>query len=236
MKVYRSPLIATAIAATFLLAFGIPSLAAGPGTRNHRMHESLTVQIGTTATGAILGSVTNSYNHKTCTKPSCTYSVPENTRVTLTETARYSSWSFTEWILNGYKWSSTRTAVFKMPAYRVLARAAYSQQSNVYSKLVGQWLGPALGDAGQCGAAYGEWTFFRNREFSYTANYDDCPGVTQAGTYSVQERTIILHVTQGCTEGGCPYTETAYFRFLTTNAFEICDYPSDLNCNDYQRQ
>lgn len=102
------------------------------------------------------------------------------------------------------------------------AHAAPAMRLSVYAALVGTWLGPGIGDTGGCGKEYGQYTFFRNQEFAYTSNSEDCGGFTLAGYYWIHNRVIYLHWTE-CNYPCTPTTVPAGFVFLGSNAFEIYD-------------
>jgi hypothetical protein len=117
------------------------------------------------------------------------------------------------------------------------AHAASRTQVTVTQALVGTWLGSAIGDTGQCGAEYGQWTFFQNHEYSYTMNSDyleirnpqgqitrinNCGGITNAGYYAVRGNAIIFYAH----ELNYPYanfTLTAQYRFYNINTLIIYD-------------
>ncbi len=201
--------------------------------RGSATREPLKIQISR-ASGTVLGAVTISYNHRTCSGASCSYGIPVGTRVVLGETAKHpATWTFSKWVLNGQAWGSARTATFKMPAYRVVAQAIFVRaQVSVYSRLIGTWLGPGLGDAGGCGKEYGQFTFFANQGYSYTENSELCGGITNAGNYWIQNGSMFLHWTQ-CNYPCSPGTSSSRFGFIAANAFELCD---TSGCYDYYRQ
>ena len=100
--------------------------------------------------------------------------------------------------------------------------AAPALRQSVYAVLVGTWLGPGLGDGGGCGAEYGQFTFFRNQEYAYTSNSQDCGGITNAGYYRIRNGVIALHWTE-CNYPCASGTASARFAFLGRNAFELAD-------------
>lgn len=111
------------------------------------------------------------------------------------------------------------------------AHAAPAPRTSVYAVLVGTWLGPALGDTGACGTEYGQFTFFRNAEYAYTANSDynfdapypyTCGGITNAGFYRVRNGILSIHWTE-CNYPCQTGTASARFAFLGRNAFELAD-------------
>ena len=99
---------------------------------------------------------------------------------------------------------------------------AAGAQRNVYAVLTGTWLGPGIGDAGNCGTEYGQFTFFRNAEYDYTSNSELCGGFTNAGYYRVQNGVITLHWVE-CNYPCAAGTVSARFTFVGLNAFEISD-------------
>ncbi len=102
------------------------------------------------------------------------------------------------------------------------ASAAPAQRLNVYAVLAGTWLGPGLGDAGGCGEEYGQFTLFRNGEYAYTSNSQDCGGFTNAGYYRVRTGVLSLHWVE-CNYPCPPGTASARFAFFGANAFELVD-------------
>ncbi|HZU77923.1 MAG TPA: hypothetical protein VFA70_14245, partial [Dehalococcoidia bacterium] len=119
------------------------------------------------------------------------------------------------------------------------------------AQIVGDWLGPAPGDTGQCGVAYGEWFFQSAGSYTFTENSDataypntmtpapaDCAGLTLYGTYAVQGNQIVFHQ-QG--DPGCPpCQQTADFsvtyRFIDANDVQMCDTTPGGSCYLYARQ
>lgn len=197
----------------------------------------LTVRIST-ASGVPLGSVTNSFNHQTCHSTSCSYLIPRQHTIHLTETPRYpSAWSFQQWTVNGQGWGTNGSIGFTVVGKSlnsVVATALYSRRATVYSQLAGQWLGPEIGDTGQCGSAYGEFTLSQNQAITYTQNTQNCGGFTSWGNYWIQGTTLYWHDIGASCAPGCitGWTVTESFRFITANAFQICD----TRCYIYHRQ
>lgn len=95
-------------------------------------------------------------------------------------------------------------------------------RQNIYAVLVGTWLGPGLGDAGNCGTEYGQFTFFRNGEYAYTSNSELCGGFTNAGYYRVGRGLIVLHWTE-CNYPCSAGTASAGFALVGRNAFQLED-------------
>jgi hypothetical protein len=77
---------------------------------------------------------------------------------------------------------------------------AVSQQT-----LVGAWLGPALGDTGECGTASAEYAFSPNGTYRYQAIYDNCDAVMMDGHYELQADGGVLQTSvEECGQAGCP--------------------------------
>lgn len=102
------------------------------------------------------------------------------------------------------------------------AAHAAGQRWTAYAALVGTWLGPGLGDAGHCGAEYGQFTFFADREYAYTANSRDCAGFTVAGYYGIRNGLVSFHWTR-CSFPCAPGTASSRFAFIGANAFRLAD-------------
>jgi hypothetical protein len=100
--------------------------------------------------------------------------------------------------------------------------AAGTLRLSAYALLVGTWLGPGLGDGGGRGTEYGQFTFFRNLEYSYTSNSEDCGGFTNAGYYRIRNGVITIHWTE-CNFPCAAGTASVRFAFLGGNAFELAD-------------
>lgn len=125
------------------------------------------------------------------------------------------------------------------PGMAPLGQAAHaaSARETIAQALVGTWLGPALGDSGECGVEYGQFTFFRNQEYSYTMNSDyqeirnpqgqitrinDCGGITNAGYYAAQRGVLTIRWLR-CNYPCSPGAASVRFTFLNINTFEIAD-------------
>jgi hypothetical protein len=105
---------------------------------------------------------------------------------------------------------------------RQSAHASPMMRQSIYAALIGTWLGPGLADTGGCGTEYGQFTFFRNQQYAYTSNSQDCGGFTNVGYYRIQNGVLTIHWTR-CNFPCAPGTASVRFSFLTYNAFELLD-------------
>jgi hypothetical protein len=103
------------------------------------------------------------------------------------------------------------------------------------ASLVGDWLGPMPGDAGECGESYGEWFLHATGSYTFTTNSSDCGGFTNYGSYQVSGNVIDFRQ-QGVANCATCEQQAAFavtYRFVTENTLELCD---NVRCYDYYRQ
>jgi hypothetical protein len=71
--------------------------------------------------------------------------------------------------------------------------------------LVGTWVGPAMGDTGECGTAAGVYAFGPDGTYRYQAMYGTCDAVMIDGHYELQADGSVLQISMElCGEPGCP--------------------------------
>jgi hypothetical protein len=71
--------------------------------------------------------------------------------------------------------------------------------------LVGAWLGPAIGDPGDCGNGEAEFAFSPNGTYRYQAIYQNCDPVMIDGRYELQaDGGVLQMVMELCGDPGCP--------------------------------
>ena len=111
--------------------------------------------------------------------------------------------------------------------------------------LPGDWLGPFPAPPGQCDGEYLEW--FINRAGSYTSTWNSypkygtngCGGATAYGKWSVRGDVLTFHQQSvpNCAECTQRKNIPVYYKFVTTNALRLCDYPdAEDGCWTYYRQ
>lgn len=107
-------------------------------------------------------------------------------------------------------------------------------QAGSATALAGRWFGPFPSDTGECGEAYGEFTFQSAGSYSFTTNSADCGGFTSLGNYQVQGDVI------GFQQTGIPNCPTCqqYVSFsvrysFINGALQMCD---NVRCYTYYRQ
>jgi len=100
--------------------------------------------------------------------------------------------------------------------------------------LVGRWLGPALGDTGQCGAAYAEFMFTADGQFAYVQNTEACGGIDGGGVYSIDGQSIHVHFDHcsTCAVYGTPPDVVESYRMPDRDTLMLCD----VRCYTFRRE
>jgi hypothetical protein len=101
--------------------------------------------------------------------------------------------------------------------------------------MVGHWLGPALGNSGQCGTAYAEFMFTQDGQFSYVQNTQTCGGVDGGGHYSADGQMLRMHFERcnTCAVYGFPPDLTEPYRIPDENTLMLCE---NWGCYTFHRQ
>lgn len=102
--------------------------------------------------------------------------------------------------------------------------------------MVGDWLGPFPGPAGQCSPEYSEWFFRASGSYTFTWNSDRCGGATSYGKYATSGDLLTLHQQSTPNCGTCVQRQTIEVTFhFVLGHLRLCDYPSG-SCYTYSRQ
>lgn len=133
--------------------------------------------------------------------------------------------------------ASVRLPVKSVKPSGVGAQSGELAHRTVMQDLPGDWLGPFPAPPGACGYEYAEWFLYATGSYTLTWNSDNCGGSTSYGKYAVTGNLLSFNQKSvpSCPE--CTQREVirVTFRFVTSSALRLCNYPTG-QCYLYYRQ
>jgi hypothetical protein len=115
--------------------------------------------------------------------------------------------------------------------------AVGAADKSILQKLPGDWLGPFPAPGTACDYEYAEWFLYATGSYTLTWNSESCGGSTSYGKYVVKGNLLTFYQQSvpGCPTCAQRQTIRVSFRFVTSSALRLCNYPGG-SCYIYYRQ